>query len=285
MKKNLLVIILMMLVAFGSSVMAQEAAKDNKIGLTAGVDYFSKFFWRGYIVYGDSEGVFFPYVNYSILDTGFSVKINGEYPSEVIGDGAPQAHKADYALDFGINYAYNVNKLFTVGAGFVYIWKHDSKKANKIIRTDHENYDNSFGIATVFISADSIPLSPTLKYQHDFHVDDQKGNKEANKDYYIQLSISHTIALMKNANLILGASGGYFDSEFAKDKADPTSKAKKGISDVGVSLALEVIVGVVKLNGNMNYAYVPDGDWYTITSDGRKNKHYMWAGFGASFSL
>jgi hypothetical protein len=284
MKKNLLVIILMMVVAFGSSVMAQEAApaaaKDNKIGLTAGVDYFSKFFWRGYIVYGNSEGVFFPYVNYSILDTGFSVKINGEYPSEIIGDGAPLANKANYAMDFGINYAYNFNKLFTVGAGFVYVWKHYSKNANEQMG---QRFDNSFGIATVFISADSIPLSPTLKYQHDFHTDDQNGTRDANKDYYIQLSISHAIALMKNANVIFGASGGYFDSEFAKDKSIPTSKARKGISDVGVSVALEVIAGAVKLTGNINYAYVPDGDWYMAS--GIKDKHYIWAGFGASYSL
>ncbi len=258
------------------------APEAKKFGFTAGVDYFSNYFWRGFDWYGENVGVFFPYANYEIGKTGLTLGYMGEYAAESAGDGTTPDNKKWYGADFGLSYTHTFGKSLTVFAKAWWFWYYKSKKQNE--KLIEKNYDESYGTGTVGFTIDAIPLKPTFIYNHDYIKDDYDNTRETKKDYYAQFQLKHEFEMAAGTVLTLLGNVGYFNNASANIKNDDTTKKKKGVSDVGAMIDLAATKGMVTFHGNINYAYIPDKDFYQITPE-KKNKHRWWSGFGASLAL
>jgi hypothetical protein len=261
--------------------MFQLDATAAGVSYTAGFDYFSNYFWRGFDWYGEGVGVFFPYLNVVLGDSGLTLGYLGEYPAEELGDGSqetgPAFPKNWYGADFGITYTKSVADTVTVAVKVWYQWYYKSAKYDK----DSSDYDDSFITGTVSITIDALPLKPTLIYNHDYLMSDYGGTKEQAKDYYIQFQLKHVFQMTPEVGLTLLGGVGYYNYASAEYSNVPESKALKGFSDVGGQVDLAFTKGKVSVHGNLNYAYVPDEDY---NLDG-ENKHRWWSGFGASLTF
>jgi len=241
-----------------SEVKAQEAEADSSgLGISADLQYMSDYLWRGTYFYSGT-GAFFPSLSYSVLDTGLSVSIVEELSEPWIFDGRDTARDL-HATDFGADYSYSFGDMVTIGAGLWYYLLWDN--------------DFSFLSGYVSISADSLPLSPTLKYTHDYYTE----SKDA-KDFYLQLGVSHSLELMKDVSLDLGAMAGYYYYE----SAAPTLK---GISDIDFSSALSVTKGILTYSAAFHYVIVPSKDFYEASLDGKKDINRFYATFGVSCAI
>jgi len=258
-------------------------AEGRAIGLSAGLDYFSNYFWRGVDYYGENRGVIFPFVNLELGQTGLSLGYLGEYSSEVAGDGATDSDKLWYGADFGIGFSYTIAEAVTIGAKVWYYWYYNSVDQNKKINAN--DHDESFATGTVSLAVDALPLTPTIIYNHDYYIDDYEGTRETDEDFYVQFQLSHAFQLTAEAALKLTAGIAYYNQATAELENDPSSKKKKGISDVTAAADISVTVGGATIHGSLNYAYVPDEDWYRDATTGIANKHHWWSGFGASYAL
>jgi hypothetical protein len=266
---------------YPAGIFAEEKKEENGIGLSAGMDYYTDYFWRGADFYGENRGAVFPWVNYSLADTGFVFGYLGEYSSEVLGDGASQFEKIWYGADFSIEYTHAFAKTATLKAKYIYQWYYNSVKENR--KQNGFDYDESFMTGTLALSIDALPLSPTILYSRDFYVDDYGGRKERGRDYYIQAQVKHAFALDEASSLALTAGMAYYNMESAK--VSPATNEKRGISDVTLGADLIVKHGGTNFHGCMNYAYVPDSDWYRVSAGAKANRHRYWAVLGASYSL
>ncbi len=278
--------ILRILVVAGTLFMASAHARADGAGLNAGIDYFSNYFWRGYDFYSSGQGVVFPFLTLTAGESGFSLCYIGEYTAETIGDGATEKEKLWYGADFGLEYKAVFAQAVTIGAKFWYFWYYNSEKQNR--RMGNPGRDESYCTGTVFLTIDALPLSPTFVYNHDYYFDDYDGGRKVDRDFYVQFLLSHTIKMTSEAGLILKAGAGYFRQQSAELESDPSTRVLKGVSDVQASADLSVTVGPVTIHGGFFYAYVPDEDFYRVTTDAgtvETDRHRFWSGFGASYSL
>jgi uncharacterized protein YfiM (DUF2279 family) len=238
---------------------AAATTASNPIGLSFGVDYTSMYLWRGGYWYG-GDGAFFPSVSYEIA--GLSIGYAGEYSEDAWTGKDTEVSNPNiedlHAADFGIDYSYSIDKLMTIGAGVWYYHFYNE-----------DTY--SFYTGTLSVSLDSVPLTPTIAYNHDYYVDSGDSS-----DYYITLGISKSIEA-KDAEVSCGITAGYYNAD---------STDQKGFSDVTASLGVSGTVGAVTLSGSFNWVYVPGKDFYEATIvTGTKDKNRTYANFGASYSL
>jgi hypothetical protein len=278
--------ILRILVVAGMLFMASVRAGAEGAGVNAGIDYFSNYFWRGYDFYSASQGVLLPFLTLTAGESGFSICYVGEYAAESAGDGASEKGKLWYGADFGLEYKTSFAQAVTVGAKAWYFWYYNSERQNR--RMGNPGRDESYCTGTVFFTVDILPLSPTVVYNHDYYIDDYDCDRKANRDFYVQFLLSHTVRLTGEAGLILKAGAGYFNQQSAELESDPSTKALRGVSDIQASADLSVSVGPVTIHGGFFYAYVPDKDFYRVTTDTgdvATDRHRFWSGFGASYSL
>jgi len=251
---KLLAVICLSITIFVPGVMAQESEDSSDIGLTIGIDYMSNYLWRGSLWYGD-DGAFFPSVSYDISDTGLTLSLSAEISEDYVFD--PDSNKKAiediHATDFGVDYSYSIKDMATIGAGLWY----------------YMMWDDSYSFISGYVSAslDSVFLTPTLTYSHDYYTDSEDG-----KDFYIQLGVSHSFELVKDASLDLGATGGYY-------YADSTDQ--KGISDIDFSAGLSVTSGILTYSSGFHYVLVPSEDFYGTPKDISR----FYASFGVSASI
>jgi len=262
------------------SVHAEETAKieasqgdaAKALGVTAGVDFWNNYFWRGLDFFGSGTGVFFPWVFYKVGDTGLTAMYMGQYAAETFFDGtgnndaAPGTGLIAYeGAHFNLSYSYTIDKVATVGVKGWYYWFYRSE--------DKLNYDQSWIEGTVFVTLLGIPLNPTISYTHDYYMDeDACVDGENSKDFYINLSVGKTIELVKGSTLSLGLAAGYFNYE---------AGGRKGFSDVVASAKLATVAGAASLYSQMNFAVVPDDDFSSNGDD----MYRWWANFGVCYSF
>lgn len=270
-------------VAMSMFTVSRVHAEGRALGLSAGVDYFGDYFWRGVDFYGENRGIISPFVNLELGRTGLSLGYLGEYSSEVAGDGATDSDKIWYGADFGIGFSYSIANAVTIGAKVWYYWYYNSVDQNKKINAN--DHDESFATGTVSLAIDALPLTPTIIYNHDYYIDDYEGTRETGEDFYVQFQLSRVFHLTTEAALKLSAGIAYYNQATAELDNDPATKKKKGISDLTASADISVTVSGATIHGCLNYAYVPDEDWYRDASTGIANKHHWWSGFGASYAL
>ena len=239
-------------------------ASAEPIGLSAGVDYMSNYLWRGMYFY-NNDGAIFPTVSFEKM--GITLSYVGEFSEDAFIDDKKSGAKdstALHATDFGLDYSYSFGKTATLGVGVWYYYFHNEKT-------------NSFITGTVSLSLDSVPLTPTLTYNHDYYTD-KDAAVEQSKDFYIQLGISHDIELVKDASLGIGLVGSYY-------RVKSFNADKKGISDITLSFSLSVVKDSVTLTGGFNYVMVPGADFKEGMTTGEDDIHRFYSTFGASYSL
>ncbi|HPV99285.1 MAG TPA: hypothetical protein PLZ78_15740 [Spirochaetota bacterium] len=262
--------------ALGSSraVHAQEA---SPLGLTAGVEFWNNYFWRGLDFFGAGNGVFFPYVYFGIGKTGLSLMYMGQYGSETLGDGTgmndtgrEQGNVAYNGAHWNMAYTYTVEKVVAIGVSGWYYWFYNSD--------DKLGYKWDWWEGTASATILALPLNPTISYTYDYFVDkDVTVNGERGKNHYIKLALGHSFKLGEGSQLGLGLSAAYFDWN---------SMEMKGISDVVASAKLSTSASGVSFNGSINYAYIPSSDFNNNAFTGNvKDTYRWWATFGASYSL
>jgi hypothetical protein len=261
MKKIIITFLMVMLVATVAS------ADDKKIGLSFGVDYMSDYQWRGTTFYGGA-GALFPFISYNIAGSGLEVSYIGEYGDNFLEDGYTSTAAYQYqSADFGLAYSIEVPKIMKINLSGAFLWYYMSKSFQSC------GVDDSFFSASVAFVFDSILLSPTLTYTHDFYIDNASGTRKNLEDFYIQLGISHSFEVAKGVSLDLGLTGGLFHNVVVT--------AVDWRVDLDFSAGLSVAVGDATFTGGFDVIVIPTAG----VANGDKNYLKMLAKFGASYAL
>ena len=258
MKKSLTLIFVavMLIMAFTiADIYAQEETEGtDSIGLSVDIDYMSNYLWRGGYWYGN-DGAFFPSLSYEIA--GILISYCGEFSEDAVIDDGDSSIKDLHATDLGLDYSFSIGEFLSIGVGVWYFYFHNE-----------DTY--SFITGTASVTLDSVPLSPTLTYNHDYYTD-----SEDKEDFYIQLGISHDIELIKGASLGLGIVGSYYNAE---------STDQTGISDITTTVSIAVEADRVIYSCGFNYVAVPAKD-FKKDLNGEDDIHRFFATFGVSYSI
>ena len=253
------------------------AQEETPLGITAGVEFWNNYFWRGLDFFGSGNGVFFPYVYFALGKTGLSLMYMGQYGSETLGDGTgmndagrEQGNVAYNGAHWNVAYTYTVEGALSVGLSGWYYWFYNSD--------DKLGYKWDWYEGTVSASILALPLNPTISYTYDYFVDkDVTVNGERGKNHYVKLALGHSFKMAGGSALALGLSAAYFDWN---------SMEMKGISDIAAMVKLSASAGGVAFNGSLNFAYIPSDDFNNNAFTGNVEDQYRWwATFGASYSL
>jgi hypothetical protein len=248
MKKAAIGLILVM--AFTTQVFAQAGAKekdagaqkqeeeDKSIGLSFGIDYYSKYIWRGIDFY-QGDGYFYPSISWEVFGSGLTLKAAAEISSSWVFNGFTKRPKkyyfedydwaleslyrkkkqvnayayANHGLDFGAEYSYTFENIITLGANFWYYWYYNSKYAREMAWPKVESlnivkkWDTSYFSVGANIGLDCVPwINPTIAVFYDNYV----GYKRAG-DYYLQLGFSHEFVLVKDVvSITPSITAGYY---------------------------------------------------------------------------
>ena len=263
MLKKMLVVMAIAAVCAVPELKAQEAEAapaDSGIGLSIGLDYMSNYLWRGTYWYG-GNGAFFPSVSYDVLGSGLTIGVCGELSEAWIGDMRDDNEDIQ-AFDIGADYSKSFGPV-TLGVG---VWYYMMKES-----------DYSLASGYVSLSLDTVPLTPTLTYNHDYYTGDSDVVGDEAKDFYVTLGLSKSFELMKDAAFDLGAQAGYYSMKsFGSDLS--------GISDIDLSAAFSVTKGIATYSSSFHYVIVPGGDYVDY---GLSYKDYsrFYATFGVSCSI
>lgn len=232
---------LVLCVAFTAQAFAQADARKEEgegasVGLSFGIDYYSKYIWRGLDFY-QGDGYFYPSVSWDVFDTGLTFKVAGEIASSWVFNGftkkpdkyyyedwtlstlykkKKQINSYAYAnqgVDFGVEYSYTFENIITLGANFWYYWYFNSKYAREMAWTTYESlnmvkkWDTSYFSAGVNIGLDCVPwINPTIAVFYDNYV-----GYERSGDYYLQVGFSHDFEVVKDVVTITpGITAGYY---------------------------------------------------------------------------
>lgn len=217
-KLTLTTAMLMILALFGSA-----GAEEAKVTGSASAGVFNKYVFRGYEMSADSV-VIQPSIGISYK--GFSASFWGNIDTE---ENATQSfvpdkpgEKSFNETDLTLSYTLVIDKLSLTG-GYVY-------------------YDTKYVLETeeVFlIAAYDTLLKPTLSVYRD--INEYPGT-------YVNLSVAHSLPLIKNIALDLGASAGYFEGEddywktFESSTGAYTGEKYKGFHDGMVKAGLTIPV-------------------------------------------
>lgn len=97
MKKGIIGICLLAIVAGSGYVFAADDAVEGDLGIDASVSWFSKYIWRG-IDRFDDKAVWQPSVNLDLWDTGFHANVWAAYPA---ASGVENATEYNYTFGYG----------------------------------------------------------------------------------------------------------------------------------------------------------------------------------------
>jgi hypothetical protein len=228
----------------------------------------SNYLWM--VLRYSGEGAFFPSASYDVLKSGLVVGVCGELSENWVGKDENKAVVGKHAFDFGADFSHTFAEAVTLGAGAWYYRCKDD--------------DNSYASGYVSLAIDALPLKPTVKYSHDYYTGDSNVVGEEAKDYYVQLLLSHSVELIKDAaSLDLGASMGYYHVRSFYDGAGDPIKLD-GISDIDLSSGISVTKGIVKFGSSFHYVIVPSDD-FKYDTNGKRDINRFYSTFSASCSI
>jgi hypothetical protein len=260
-------------------------AQAEPIGVDAGIQYNSDYFWRGFSFYGygDTEGdatrgVFFPWVGYGFSD--FYLYIGGEIAESLMaGDDVKPMEREWEGIDFILTYSKGIlDDNVTLGMKLSYFYYPRSR--------DLGNKDwNDFAEVAPSITFSKLPLSPKFLVSWYYRPDEQYGDQENAKDFYYKLSLGHTFNLTDSATLHLGAWGAYFwYASFPVTYDSGDQRARRGFSDVGALAKVSVTAtSGVSFSSSYNFAYSPDDDFAKANT--YNDRYHHWLTFGVTYSL
>jgi hypothetical protein len=220
MKRNLSLILVLMFMMLAVSAMKVNA-EEAKVTGSASVGVFNKYVFRGYELSADSV-VMQPSVGISY--NGFTASFWGNIDSEenptqnFVPDRADE--KSFNETDLTLSYTYAIDKLSLTG-GYIYYGTKYASETEELFLT---------------LGYDTL-LKPTLSVYRD--ITEYPGT-------YVNLSLAHSLPLVKDITLDLGASAGYFagDSDYWKtfesSTGDYTGEEYKAFHDGMVKAGLTV---------------------------------------------
>lgn len=264
------------LLFLASALFVSESAKAAEpVGISYGLDYINKYMWRGTYFYKGSGGAFVPNLNWSILNSGFTIGYAGEYSDQFVGDG--KGKDQNYWLhsaDLNAGFTKTFEKRFTLSATGTFWWYYNSKESKNPLTNGN---DASYLSGNIKLKIDALPLSPYVSYTHDFYLDKKyTATGKTSENYYIQAGASHSVELTKEASATLALSAGYFNYK---------SQDIKGISDISPSIIFAVKSGGTTFAGSFNYIFVPTAKFAELNPFGGKESHRFYAKVGASYSF
>ncbi|MFC1669873.1 hypothetical protein ACFL20_05720 [Spirochaetota bacterium] len=276
--------ILIAVIILSANVHAQEGESENtgkasNFGITCGIDFYSHYLWRGYYFYG-GDGAFLPFVSYNIMNSGLIITFAGEIAASYVFDGKDNSYTAGYenmSADFGLDYSRKISEPVTVALGIWY-WYYPIEKTGDI--------DTSFLTVTASIAVDVV-LQPKLSFTYDYYPDKDVAPTR-DEDFYIQLSIGHSIDLLKGVSMDIGLSGGFYRTKTLITDGSGNFKSVANISDITISAALKEEFKGVTLSQSFNYIIVPAKDFYSAGTEGsnfNKDINRFFVKFGAAYSL
>lgn len=215
--------------------------KREPIGLSAGIDYYSNYLWRG-TKFFNGDGAFIPKVSWNVMGTGLVLSVAGEiaaswvfngfskkpgkYEYRFDSSGTPYRRQLNFnhlayasqSIDFGADYSYTIKDAVTIGASFWYWWYFNSRGAREYARPQVDGLntvsyvDVSFFTTTLTIGLPVVPyINPTFSLTHDYYTGLKRGG-----DYYVTMGISHPFELTKEVALTPGLTAGYYYQTTAK---------------------------------------------------------------------
>ena len=255
-----------------------DGPRQAVIGLTARLDYYSTYLWRGTYSYG-GDGAFLPSLSYDILRTGAVVSFIGEFSESYFFEGEKsdrnQTAFAAHGLNFGLDYSRTLDSAVTLGAALWYYWYFNSSTSDAANRTDY-----TFLMARGYVKMDSVPLTPVLAVNYDYYTAIRRGG-----DFYVTLGVSHEFALADSVSLALSLGAGYYYQNTAKTTTYAGSDVietpvKKGFSDITALAILKFSQGRLGISAGFGYIAVPAETWHK-----GQDIHRFYATFGASLTL
>lgn len=216
MKKNLLVFLLMFVSIITFSF--------GEISGTAGVDFVSKYVWRGFLLSDGANTQ--PFAELSMA--GFKLGYWGSFNWE----------EDNYNLEQDIYAGYDFSLLdgkLGVSVGYTY-YKFPSLGDSK----SHELW--------LGFSLDEVPLSPSITFYFDIG-DEEKGGGDGE---YVSLSLGHDFEISKEMSIGLSLSAGYNNELFIEEK---------GLADIHPKLSLSYAVNDnISIGLSIHYSKVIDSD-------------------------
>jgi hypothetical protein len=249
-------IMLLCVVAF---VNAQEQATEQPveqvasepIGLDVGIDFYSKYIFRGQNLVDD--WVMQPYASMGIEDFTLGVWGNVDMTNE--NDEEWNFTEVDYTLDYS-------NRL-TDGIGYSlgYIYYAFPQGSN-------DTYEFYGGL-----TFDTCPMDPSITWYYD--ADEANGS-------YVAFAIGHSIELGDAPfGIDLGLNVGWADSSYNEYYWGVDDN---GFNDLTVSVGLPMQIGGWSLTPSVNYAYLLDSDIQDSDRyDSSNDQVYAGISLGTSF--
>lgn len=202
---------------------------DTKVDVSASVDYYSNYIWRGFTL--DKDAVIQPGVNISALGLTFSFWSSWDAES----DDEFASDEIDYVFD----YTKELNDLVSVSVGHTY---YDFPEAAA--------YSREFYVAAALSKIPGLdwPIETSLTYYHDYG-DEKNGGGDGD---YVSLDASYSYILIEDIGLTMDLSThwGYNHQLFI---------AGDGY-DLGVSFGFTIpLTDNLSVSPTVNYA-APFGD-------------------------
>ena len=250
----------------------------------AGLNYSSRYYWRGQWFYGSSAGVFFPYATYT--KKNWSYYVGGEVGESLLFDSSKsnESQFGDFekdwtGLDFGTTYSTRVFEKLGLSLGAWYFWYFRSPHVG------NDGIDNSFMDLRIAFSLPEIFLTPTLTYSHYLRVDSDYAER-TKEDFYISLSISHEMPFIEGVKFITAADINYwhYASQADSELYGGSGNIPAGISDARLRGGFSITKDEVTFSHSFNYAYVFNEDFdYTSGSNFDRNKFWTTLGIDYAF--
>ncbi len=217
---------------------AGTTKKEEAIGLSASLDYYSNYLFRG-TKFFNGDGAFFPKIAWSIFNSGLILSVASEIASSWVFNGfdnKPGKYALDSSLnivrknlkfnrtayatqsfDVGADYSYTIKDAVTLGASVWYWWYFNSRRAREYSRPQIDGLnrvsyvDISFLTTGFSIGLPIVPfLNPTISLTHDYYTGLKRGG-----DYYVQLGMNHGFELTREFTLTPGVAASYYYSTSA----------------------------------------------------------------------
>jgi uncharacterized protein (TIGR02001 family) len=182
-------------------------------GVQVGMDFSSRYIWRGFDLNPENKPVIQPSVTLSLGDSGLSVNFWGSFSFE-----DKSAHETDITLSYDINTLKDVS----LSIGLIHYGWYFTDNFKFKDHTTQELY--------MVAGLSKVPFKPTLSLYYDVNNGD---------GLYATLGIEHGLKLSKGMTLDLAASLGYNGGQWVEET---------GFSDLGISATFPIKLDNVSIS-------------------------------------
>ena len=248
-------------------VYAEQKEEDSEIGLSFGLNYISNYIYKYYSYYRGEKnngGVFIPYVNYNVFNTGLNIGIKAGIPELMIGSRKEEETSAktrktmkyNQSIDFNLEYEYNIENIMTLGVG---AWYYRFKTMQESAGLNFSYYDYYFYCR----AAENIPLMPIFRVIYMTEQSHEVIPTKKMSQLYAQLGISHGFELAKETYLDLGVIAGFLHNRLRAQRDD--KHGINDISDIDFSIGLSTTSDILYFSASFHYIIVPGKQYKSIT--------------------